>query len=246
MSDPARTGNPAAAPLRTLLGLKSLEGPGRIIVWDTAEIVVGRSSDSDIVIQDSDASRRHAIFKKTVAGFVVEDLGTSNGTRVNDVLLTSPHTLQVKDTVSIGELTITFIQSRRDPSALGLEVTYASELKGFGSGAPIADPGATTLGLVEVAGPFAVGTVGDFDGGNLPAAKPSKPAAPAPSAAPRDLDLELAEFFPSTVSVASSAEPSTLSLTVELEGLTPDLRRMLAALRDKVIELPALRIRIKG
>ena len=36
-----------------------------------------------------------------------------------------------------------------------------------------------------------------------------------------------------------------LSLHLELEGLTPDLRRSLEALLGKQIELPALRIKIK-
>jgi hypothetical protein len=119
-------------------------------------------------------------------------------------------------------------------------VTYASELKGFGTGVALKDPGATTLGLTDVAGPFAVGTVGEFE--------PDAPVMPPASAVPRDLDLELAEFLPSSVKVGSSGDEvdPTLSLTLELEGLTPDLRRMLAGLRDKVVELPALRIRIKG
>jgi hypothetical protein len=244
MSEPAQNREPAAAPLRTLLGLKMPDGPGRIIVWDTEEIVVGRSSESDIVVEDTDTSRRHALFTRSAAGFQVEDLGTSNGTRVNGAPLASPHLLRVKDAVSVGDLTITFIQSRRDPAGLGLEVAYASDLKGFAARLPAnQDPSATTLGLTEVAGPFAVGAVGDFAAGDAPAAP-----APAPVAAPksRDLDLELAEFLPSDGTPASTTPGATVSLQLELEGLTPDLQRMLESLRDKVIELPALRIRVKG
>ena len=40
--------------------------------------------------------------------------------------------------------------------------------------------------------------------------------------------------------------PGRLSLHLELEGLTPDLKRVLGALAGKVIDLPALRIRIKS
>ena len=62
----------------------------------------------------------------------------------------------------------------------------------------------------------------------------------------RDLDLELAAFLPGDSKSQDSAAGGPVLLQLELEGLTPDLRRMLDALRDKVIELPALRIRIKG
>ena len=106
--------NPAAAgALRTLLGMKEPGQPGRIVVWDTEEIVAGRSPECDIVVEDPDASRRHALFSRTAAGFHVEDLGTPNGTFVNDQPLGGTHTLEVKDTVKV------------DPSPLALSAVNA-------------------------------------------------------------------------------------------------------------------------
>ena len=226
----------APGTLRTLLGIKESDKPGRIVVWDTEEISLGRSPESDIVLDDSDASRKHALFRRSLDGHEVQDLGTANGTLVNGSPLLEPHPLSNKDVVKVGDLQLTFIQTRKDPSTLGLEVVFASQLKGFSSGGATQDPGATTLGLGEVApGQFEVGAVGDFgyapDGG-----------AVAPVT--RDLDLEF------NASSASGLQPSggaqgTLSLHLELEGLTPDLRRTLEGLLGKVIELPALRVRIK-
>ncbi len=226
--------NQAASPLRTLLGVKEPGKPGRIVVWDTAEITIGRSPESDIVLEDSDASRQHALFLRTAQGHQVQDLGTSNGTLVNDGRLSESHLLQNKDVVAIGEVQLTFIQTRKDPSALGLEVSYASSLKGFTNPAAGVDPGATTLGLANPVGDeFEVGAVGDFglaDG-----------QAPSPT---RDLDLEFNDFVPGDA--LPSASDGRLSLHLELEGLTPELSQSLQSLVGKLIELPALRVRIKS
>jgi hypothetical protein len=221
----------APEPLRNLLGFKEPDKPGRIVVWDTEEISLGRSSENDIVVEDSDASRRHALFLRTAEGHQVQDLGTANGTQVNGSPLGDPHQLQNKDVVKVGEIQITFIQTRKDPATLGLEVSYASQLKGFAGGAPGGDPGATTLGLGDAAdGNFDVGAVGDY--GHQPDGGAAVPQT-------RDLDLEFNDAAP-------GASSGTVSVTLELEGLTPDLRQTVESLIGKVIELPALRVRIKG
>lgn len=226
-------------PLRSLLGMKEPGKPGRIVVWDTGEVSVGRSPENDIVLEDSDASRKHALFVRSAQGFSLQDLGTSNGTLVNGTTVHEPVQLGNKDVVRIGEVQITFIQTRKDPSSLGLEVTFASQLKGFGGAAVAADPGATTLGLSpNVSDPFAVGAVGDYG------FDPNAAAVPSPT---RDLDLEFNDFVPGESKLPSAAaSEGSVSLTLELEGLTKELRQTLQAWTGKVIELPQLRIRIKG
>jgi hypothetical protein len=223
------------APLRTLLGFKESGRPGQIVVWDTAEVSLGRAPENDVVIEDSDASRQHALLYRSAQGHMLKDLGTSNGTRVNDAPISGPVLLQNKDVIGIGELQITFIQTRKDPASLGLPVVHASNLKGFGGPAKGGDPGATTLGLSPAeAGTFSVGTVGDFVD---PVAGPT---------ATRDLDLEFNDFVPGQPAPPSSQKGPALSLTLEIDGLTPDLERTLQALFGKRIELPPLRVRIKG
>ena len=227
------------APMRNLLGFKEPGKPGRIVVWDTAEISLGRAPENDVVVDDSDASRQHALFLRTAQGHQVKDLNTSNGTTVNGERVSEPRLLQNKDVVKIGEIQITFIQTRKDPKSLGLEIVYASQLKAFAGGGAVADPGATTLGLADpVTGKFDVGAVGDF--GFAPGAS----AAPAPT---RDLDLEFNDFVPGESKLPSAtASSGTLSLHLELQGLSGDLRRTLEGLLGKTLELPPLRIRIKG
>jgi pSer/pThr/pTyr-binding forkhead associated (FHA) protein len=225
--------------LWTVLGVSESGKPGRIVIWDTAEVTLGRSPENDIMVDDTDASRKHAIFVRSSAGYQIQDLGTSNGTFVNGERIIEPHTLSNKDVVKICELQIQFIETRKDPGGLGLEVSYASQLKGFASGPPAsADPGTTTLGLLDqVSGPFNVGAVNDYT------AQP----APVEPVEPKDLDLEFADFGPGGPGSPSPANADgRLSLHLELEGLSPDLQRTLESLFGKVLDLPAMRVRIKS
>ena len=48
-------------------------------------IIVGRHPESNIVLADPNVSRNHAEIRPQGDGFVVVDLGSTNGTRVNGV-----------------------------------------------------------------------------------------------------------------------------------------------------------------
>ncbi len=51
-------------------------------------MVIGRQAECEIPIQSEEVSRRHAELKATPDGIMVEDLGSSNGTYVNDRRIT--------------------------------------------------------------------------------------------------------------------------------------------------------------
>ena len=68
-------------------------------------VVIGRGSECDVVIQDMKASRQHCKLSRREDGFLLEDLGSRNGTLVNGqkisepVLLKANHTFQIGDTM---------------------------------------------------------------------------------------------------------------------------------------------------
>ncbi len=70
--------------------------------------IIGRDKTADIVVKDSLVSRQHAAIVYTDAGFVVKDLGSTNGTILNGKTVgQSP--IANRDKVSIGDTTIQFI-----------------------------------------------------------------------------------------------------------------------------------------
>jgi hypothetical protein len=72
-------------------------------------LIIGREADCDIVLDQSDkeASRRHAEVRRLGDGFVVADLGSMNGTRVNGAPVTEAQ-LSGGETVTVGRSTFRF------------------------------------------------------------------------------------------------------------------------------------------
>lgn len=70
-------------------------------------IVLGRDTRSHIVIDDERASREHAYVRPSARGWIVEDLGSTNGTRVNG-FRTTAQLLVDGDIMTIGATAFTF------------------------------------------------------------------------------------------------------------------------------------------
>ena len=70
--------------------------------------VLGRNLECDIVLNDSNVSRRHAEFTCAAGEVAIRDLGSTNGTRVNGVLVTGEQILQHGDVIGFGSVQITF------------------------------------------------------------------------------------------------------------------------------------------
>ena len=67
-----------------ILRIETSEGVARYEVGD-APIVLGRSSDADIVIADPEASRHHTRLTPQGSGLLLTDLGSANGTWLGSV-----------------------------------------------------------------------------------------------------------------------------------------------------------------
>jgi pSer/pThr/pTyr-binding forkhead associated (FHA) protein len=86
------------------LELEIVEGPGAgLRATVDRELVIGRAEDADIVLADSQVSRRHArLAPDGGGGVVVEDLGSSNGTFINQQQLHAPALLRPGDDLLVG------------------------------------------------------------------------------------------------------------------------------------------------
>ena len=65
-------------------------------------VVVGRQTDCEVVIADSNVSRKHAEIRIMPEGATITDLGSTNGTKVNGVKITTARVLSNGDVIHIG------------------------------------------------------------------------------------------------------------------------------------------------
>ncbi len=93
----------ARRPARALLSV----GPRRLPL-PLQGGVVGRSRDCEIVLEDTGVSRRHAELRPGADGWVVSDLGSTNGVRVNGQDIHEPQLLRPGDRIELGSTEVVF------------------------------------------------------------------------------------------------------------------------------------------
>jgi hypothetical protein len=90
------------APLYQFI-MRSGPTPGATFSLEGDQLVIGRDSASAIAINDAEVSRKHARLNFQGGKYVIEDLGSTNGTFVNGQRLISAAVLKSGDVVSLGE-----------------------------------------------------------------------------------------------------------------------------------------------
>jgi len=85
-----------------------VEGPlkGTVIPLGESQVTIGRAPDSTLVIDDDYASSRHARVYPSEGTWVIEDLGSTNGTWIDRARITNPTVLPVGAPVRIGRTTL--------------------------------------------------------------------------------------------------------------------------------------------
>lgn len=90
--------------LTLLLGRKTIQ----VYDLDQSTIEVGRDPDADVVIDNVSVSRSHAEIRREGGRWVVEDLGSSNGTFLHGERLESAQPLEPGDEIGMGKFSIVF------------------------------------------------------------------------------------------------------------------------------------------
>ena len=75
-----------------------------------ATVTIGRGQDNDVVLSHPSVSRRHArIDRRDPEGtYVIEDLGSSNGTFVDSERVVQPKQLKPGDSIRIGPIKLVY------------------------------------------------------------------------------------------------------------------------------------------
>ncbi len=135
---------------------------GREFVFDQRSVLIGRTSECDVVLYDTGVSRNHARIVEEPLGVFIDDLGSSNGTKVNGAAI-KRRQLQNGDSVVLGAVTFTFSLvstqtvlngvpvSASDPEAIQeTRILQAAELKTSRNRGVAAVPEKVAPGELEV------------------------------------------------------------------------------------------------
>jgi two-component system cell cycle response regulator len=81
---------------------------GRRFVLDRPEMVIGRSRGCDVLLEQDSTSRRHAVIRFSGGRYVLQDMGSTNGTCVNDESV-SDASLDDGDELRLGRTVMRFL-----------------------------------------------------------------------------------------------------------------------------------------
>jgi hypothetical protein len=81
---------------------------GRRLVVGPGGVTLGRSRQCDIVLNDPNVSRQHAEIRPRGGSWVLIDLGSTNGSRINGRNVEGPEVVRSGDDVELGSTTLRF------------------------------------------------------------------------------------------------------------------------------------------
>ena len=101
-------------------------------------IAIGRQ-DADLVLEDPEVSRRHAMLRLSGESVVVEDLDSTNGTFVNGERIRGPITVGAGDKVRVGRTTLEIEPDRRADETI-VSIPLRPDPMTFPEAPPSGDP----------------------------------------------------------------------------------------------------------
>ena len=90
---------------------------GKTFPLDAQEVSIGRDAVNIVAINDAEVSRRHARMELRGSAYVIQDLGSTNGTFVNGTRISGMQVLNPGDTVAFGEGIVLVYESVGDVNA---------------------------------------------------------------------------------------------------------------------------------
>jgi hypothetical protein len=108
----------ATRPTGALLLVIAGERPGRVFPLNGAVRTIGRGRRAEIRIDQQSVSHEHAKVVQSEHGHLVFDVGSTNGTFVNEQCIRGEHELMPGDAIRVGETILRYLARRYDDSEL--------------------------------------------------------------------------------------------------------------------------------
>jgi len=193
---------------------------GRVVreVELRSELSIGRAEDNDLQLSDPKASRHHAQLIPEGGVFVLTDLGSANGTRVNGLRIAEPHRLEHGDRIIIGDTELTYKEpGRAEQDTLSMEgaAPAAHPLMSSKERAAPSEKGASRgllIGLILAATVLVVGIVAII----ILLLRPGQPVSPTPTGLAVSVTAPVAG-----VTSAVTPGPTVVTATPETGAVDP-------------------------
>jgi serine phosphatase RsbU (regulator of sigma subunit)/pSer/pThr/pTyr-binding forkhead associated (FHA) protein len=210
------------------LRIQCPDGQVKTVPLTGERLAVGRSSAVELCFpEDAGLSRQHFAFESQDGQWTIQDLGSKNGTFVNNIPLKARLILQPGDRITAGHLTIVYAPDSARPDA-GLVVFEGGE-----------SPSTSTV-LTNLEGALSNQTLA-FDRGGAKAASPIAALMKAQESFAEAISLE--DLFPLVLDKAISAVNAQRGVLLFLEGdelvakaHKGDGFRISSAVRDRVLK----------
>ncbi len=121
---------PVQKPSESGSKLVCLAGPqaGSEYVLEGDEMVIGRAADNAVSIPDTSVSRKHVLLRNTGDGWAASDMGSGNGTLVNNNAIAEETPLSNGDVITLGDTELKFV-AEGDPAS-STRVTWPLRWRG--------------------------------------------------------------------------------------------------------------------
>jgi phosphoserine phosphatase RsbU/P len=200
-------------------------------------ITIGRSARNDLCIPDPFASRVHAEVRHEGDEYVLQDLGSANGTLYNGSVVEAPIHLTRGGRIQIGETEI-FFNDAQFPLSSGATMITDNSSSVPEATISLASTGRTTSGLLE-----AIEDARTQSDETSRVAKQSDLLALISKISVALLDTAtLNETLDQIVSMVFQAVPADRSMIMMRDEKNPDLKVAVARLRDRAGEVGEIRI----
>ncbi len=113
--------------------IEDLEGATTVVNLGTEEVTIGRKPHNTIQLTEQNVSRSHAKLAFRDDGWLIQDLDSYNGVKVNGVPIASPTVLRESDLIQIGDYHLTLTDDV-DRATVDIERPRPAANDGYGSG----------------------------------------------------------------------------------------------------------------